>query len=102
MDYGLRQQFWIPRKIIEKNEWDLDNLRVPLGDRVYKLNSEIKNCPFCGGVAEINVLQELRIGGDEGVVIQCTKCLMNTASINGTYSSSSSGVIKLWNRRVLK
>ena len=60
----------------------------------------LKPCPFCGGKAKIMVVQELRLGGDEGFVIQCEDCYMNTASINGTYSSNSTDAIELWNRRV--
>lgn len=60
---------------------------------------DYKPCPFCGGKAKIMVVQELRIGGDEGYVIQCENCYMNTASINGTYSFSSEDAIELWNRR---
>lgn len=100
IDYGLRHQFWIPMKVIENNEWDLRYLETPLEDRIDKKSFTLKPCPFCGGDARISVVQEHRIGGDEGFVIQCQKCYMNTASINGTYSPYSEDIIKMWNKRV--
>ncbi len=65
----LRHQFWIPMKVIENNEWDLEYLKTPLEDRVDKRSGELNPCPFCGGDARIMVVQEHRIGGDEGFVI---------------------------------
>lgn len=94
LDYGSRKQFWIPNT----EGWDLEYLRNPIDSRV-KDTEQLKPCPFCGGKAKIFVCQELRFGGDEGFVIQCTNCYMNTASINGTYSPCSEDIIKLWNRR---
>ena len=100
IDYGLRHQFWIQKSVIDNNDWDLEYLRTSLGDRLDNQDIELKPCPFCGGKAKIMAVQELRLGGDEGFVIQCEDCYMNTASINGTYSSNSTDVIELWNRRV--
>ena len=100
IDYGLRHQFWVPKIVIDNNDWDLEYLCTSLGDRLDNQDIELKPCPFCGRKAKIMVVQELRLGGDEGFVIQCKDCYMNTASINGTYSSNSTDVIELWNRRV--
>lgn len=100
IDCGLRHQFWIPKRVIDNNEWDLEYLRTSLDDRLDNKDIRLKPCPFCGGKAKVMLAQELRIGGDEGFVIQCEDCHMNTASINGTYFSNSADVIELWNRRV--
>lgn len=100
IDYGLRHQFWIPQSIIDDNEWDLDYLRTSLGDRLNQQNLKLKPCPFCGGKAKIMAAQEFKIGGDEGFVIQCENCHMNTISINCTHSPSSKEVVELWNKRV--
>lgn len=104
LDYGLRHRFWIPQKVCAG--WDLSKLRTDLTDR---LKEELRNgtiklkpCPFCGSEAEIFALAEHRYGGDEGFVIQCTGCHMNTASINGTYNAYKSDIIDLWNKRVNK
>lgn len=95
LDYRLRKQFWIPKP----SGWDLDFLRTPLESR-YKNKDKLKRCPFCGGEAELIILQELRIGGPEGWVVVCKKCGMNTATINGTYYSWRSDAIESWNKRI--
>jgi Lar family restriction alleviation protein len=100
IDWGLRHQFWIPMSVINNGDWDLGYLRTSPADRIESQDVRLKPCPFCGGKAEIMVLQELRLGGDEGFVVWCESCHMNTASINGTYFSSSEDAMELWNRRV--
>ncbi|WP_418489901.1 Lar family restriction alleviation protein [Eisenbergiella porci] len=97
LDYGLRKQFWIPNP----SGWDLEYLRTPIAERD-KEQVKIKPCPFCGGNAELIVMQEFRFRGDEGWIIKCTKCGANTATGNGLYSAWRDDVIKWWNRRAFE
>lgn len=99
IDHGLRHQFWIPMSVINNYDWDLEYLRTSLEDRIESQDIRLKPCPFCGEKAKLMVIQELRIGGDEGFVIQCENCHMNTATINGMYSPNSADVVEAWNQR---
>lgn len=52
------------------------------------LNKELKNCPFCGGKAEI------RMNKYGGSYVVCTSCYCQTAD-------GGMGIVKCyWNRRV--
>lgn len=58
--------------------------------------SELKNCPFCGGPAEI---ENLHHGENEGgSYVYCTQCL---ASSNLEFGSKENFVSN-WNRRIDK
>ena len=56
-------------------------------------NRELKNCPFCGGVAEVATYYEH--GKARGKFVFCTKC-----SITQEHPySSKQNAINVWNRR---
>jgi Lar family restriction alleviation protein len=59
-------------------------------------NRELKNCPFCGGVAEVATYYEY--GKARGKFVFCTKC-----SITQEHPySSKQNAIDVWNRRYIE
>lgn len=57
---------------------------------------ELKECPFCGGQAEVLIYTG-------GILIRCSKCKISTGMIDASIDyCAKTVVVEKWNRRIEK
>ena len=60
--------------------------------------SDLKPCPFCGGVAKL--YREQGVGGINGSIVRCEKCGAKAAWKQMSYTTACDHeAIEAWNRR---